>query len=367
MVWLAFLVFVLTASVAGGQQSPLPPRSPPPPPPPHPPPPTPPPPSPPPPTPTPPSPPPPTPPPPTPAPPSPPPPTPPPPTPTRPPSKTPPPPPCPPPNTPPPRPPCPPPSPPRHTCPSPPSCPSHRQTPPPPSHCSPCCGKAHHPKLPLTQIFTVMNHLQRLYVTAASKKSANFSGEEALTMDIISEFGIQSALQTRMIQKHLGDGVEAPEIASTKLAFQRIVHAAFGEVLSPAFDPFSTPLSALVASSTVLPLATSLSVGILPELHSKSSKALVAGVVGALAGQDAAVRALLYRHRKEIVAPYEHSVAHFHGKVLGLTTSLELLSGAHPAKYQSSLFSLPVDDSGVSPALSQEQARLVLQRLGFLQ
>ncbi|KAF5738781.1 desiccation-related protein PCC13-62-like [Tripterygium wilfordii] len=106
-------------------------------------------------------------------------------------------------------------------------------------------------------------------------------------------------------------GFPRPLLDLSAKSFAKVVDKAFGRPLSPPFDPYCNSINYLLASYLIPYVGLTGYVGANPKLQGSVSKRLVAGLLGVESGQDAVIRAYLYRRRLEPVQPYGISVAEF--------------------------------------------------------
>nr|GFA48316.1 desiccation-related protein PCC13-62-like [Tanacetum cinerariifolium] len=149
-------------------------------------------------------------------------------------------------------------------------------------------------------------------------KQANLS---LVVQDIITQFGYQEIGHLRAIKKTVR-GFPRPLLNLSSESFATVMNNAFGEPLSPPFDPYANDISYLISCYVIPYVGLTGYVGANPKLHSPVSRKLVAGLLGVESGQDAVIRSLLYERAKEKVVPYDITVDEFTKKISQLRNKL---------------------------------------------
>ncbi|KAK2967432.1 hypothetical protein RJ640_022364 [Escallonia rubra] len=93
--------------------------------------------------------------------------------------------------------------------------------------------------------------------------------------------------------------------------FAKVFDEAFGFPLVPPFDPYRNSLSYMQGSYMIPYVGLVGYVGTNPNINGYITKRLLAGLLGVEAGQDAVIRSYLYERAKEVVHPYNRTVAEF--------------------------------------------------------
>ncbi|KAJ9546366.1 hypothetical protein OSB04_018909 [Centaurea solstitialis] len=164
-------------------------------------------------------------------------------------------------------------------------------------------------------------------------KKANLT---SLTNDIITQFAYQEIGHIRAIKKVV-KGFPRPLLNLSAESFAKVINDAFGEPLSPPFDPYSNDINYLISCYIIPYVGLTGYVGANPKLVTPISKQSsfikmsenllpsfenLRGLLGVEGGQDAVFRTLLYERAKEKVTPYEMTVADFTNKISGLRNKL---------------------------------------------
>ncbi|KAI3730140.1 hypothetical protein L6452_18816 [Arctium lappa] len=149
-------------------------------------------------------------------------------------------------------------------------------------------------------------------------KKANLS---SVINDIITQFAYQEVGHLRAIKKMV-KGFPRPLLNLSSESFAKVMNDAFGIPLSPPFDPYANDINYLISCYVIPYVGLTGYVGANPQLQTRQSKQLVAGLLGVESGQDAVIRTLLYERAKEKVTPYEMTVAEFTNKISGLRNKL---------------------------------------------
>ncbi|XP_024523466.1 desiccation-related protein PCC13-62-like [Selaginella moellendorffii] len=195
---------------------------------------------------------------------------------------------------------------------------------------------------------------------------------------LTSKFQSQLKSHISVLQGLLKDAAGKPQIDAGKGVFTKIMNAAFGKDLDPAFDAYNTSTNFLLAASVTAPLASSLSVAGLSQLQGADAKKAVAGISSTLAGQSSVLGVLLKLRKLEKVQPYGLTVREFSSQLQELQKTLELLhhgqvAESSPAAASSSRNSTNVSSSKakVSPSTARdpkqhpEEIAAILMELGF--
>ncbi|GAB4855582.1 Ferritin-like catalase Nec2 [Ancistrocladus abbreviatus] len=138
-------------------------------------------------------------------------------------------------------------------------------------------------------------------------KKANL---DSFTESIIREFAYEEVGHLRILKSTVG-GIPRPFMNLSAANFARYVDEAFGYRMKPPFDPYRDSLSYMMASYIIPYIGLTGYVGANPMIKGYVTKRLTAGLLGVEAGQDAVIRLYLYERAKEIVHPYNYTVAEF--------------------------------------------------------
>ncbi|XP_075652716.1 ferritin-like catalase Nec2 [Castanea sativa] len=130
------------------------------------------------------------------------------------------------------------------------------------------------------------------------------------TRDVIKQFALQEVGHLRAIQSTV-KGFPRPLLNLSAESFAKVVDSAFETKLVPCFDPYRNGLNFLLASYLIPYVGLTGYVGASAKLQDPKSKRLVAGLLGVESGQDAVIRALLYKYKNIKVRPYGKTVAEF--------------------------------------------------------
>ncbi|KAM4116622.1 hypothetical protein ACB094_02G064500 [Castanea mollissima] len=130
------------------------------------------------------------------------------------------------------------------------------------------------------------------------------------TRDVIKQFALQEVGHLRAIQSTV-KGFPRPLLNLSAESFAKVVDSAFETKLVPRFDPYRNGLNFLLASYLIPYVGLTGYVGASAKLQDPRSKRLVAGLLGVESGQDAVIRALLYKYKNIKVRPYGKTVAEF--------------------------------------------------------
>ncbi|KAG9146372.1 hypothetical protein Leryth_018421 [Lithospermum erythrorhizon] len=139
--------------------------------------------------------------------------------------------------------------------------------------------------------------------------------------DIITQFAFQEVGHLRAIKANV-PGFPRPLLDLSVESFAKIMDSAFGEPLTPPFDPYANDINYLLASYVVPYVGLTGYVGANPKLQSPTAKRLVAGLLGVESGQDAVLRTLLFERAMVKVVPYGITVAEFTNKISMLRNAL---------------------------------------------
>ncbi|XP_034690623.1 desiccation-related protein PCC13-62-like, partial [Vitis riparia] len=138
---------------------------------------------------------------------------------------------------------------------------------------------------------------------------------------IIEEFGYQEVGHLRAITSAV-EGLPRPPLDLSPQNFDNIFNQAIGQDLKPPMDPYSNTVNYLLASYAIPYVGLVGYVGTIPSLTNSSSLSLVASLLGVESGQDAVIRALLYKRECEFVEPYNITVAEFTRGISNLRNQL---------------------------------------------
>ncbi|CAM6056328.1 unnamed protein product [Sphagnum tenellum] len=143
------------------------------------------------------------------------------------------------------------------------------------------------------------------------------------TQDIVIQLGLQEVGHLSAIQKALGPYYfPRVQLDLSNATWANLMDNAFGEKLNPPFNPYINSLNYLISIYTIPYVGLTGYVGTIPLLKGEGAKALVAGLLGVEAGQDAVIRTLLYQYKDEMVKPYNYTVAEFSDKISQLRNNL---------------------------------------------
>jgi len=144
-----------------------------------------------------------------------------------------------------------------------------------------------------------------------------------LANDIIAQFGLQEIGHITALQQQLGN-YYFPRVQLNLSAanWANIIDEAFGQKLNPPFNPYANTVNFLISAYTIPYVGLTGYVGTIPLLQGAGAKALVAGLLGVEAGQDAIIRAALYEYKDVLVPPYKFTVAQFTDSISNLRNSL---------------------------------------------
>ncbi|KAH0978557.1 hypothetical protein GBA52_028276 [Prunus armeniaca] len=115
-----------------------------------------------------------------------------------------------------------------------------------------------------------------------------------LVAPIIQEFGYQEVGHLRAIITTIG-GFPRPLLNLSRENFAALFDQAAGFPLTPPFDPYANSVNYLLASYAIPYVGLVGYVGTIPDLTEPTNCRLVASLLGVEAGQDAVIRALLYK------------------------------------------------------------------------
>eukprot|EP00250_Pteridium_aquilinum_P023293 c26590_g1_i1 orf=159-1148(-) len=125
---------------------------------------------------------------------------------------------------------------------------------------------------------------------------------DALTKDIVYQFGLQEVGHLRAIKETIPDAFPRVQLDLSKKTFAATMEAALGRLSSP-FDAYANSLNYLLASYLIPYVGLTGYVGASPQLQSTRAKRLVAGLLAVESGQDAVIRTLLYEKKDQEVFP----------------------------------------------------------------
>lgn len=144
---------------------------------------------------------------------------------------------------------------------------------------------------------------------------------DPLVREIIEEFAYQEVGHIRAIKATV-PGFPRPQLNLTAANFATIMNAALNTTLTPPFNPYANSVNYLLASYVIPYVGLVGYVGTNPNLHSRTAKRLIAGLLGVESGQDAVIRSLLYEKLFEKVTPYSYTVAEFTDRISILRNNL---------------------------------------------
>ncbi|KAK2999872.1 hypothetical protein RJ639_034591 [Escallonia herrerae] len=142
-----------------------------------------------------------------------------------------------------------------------------------------------------------------------------------LTQRIIEEFAYQEVGHLRALKTTVG-GFPRPLMDLSAHHFAKVFDEAFGFPLVPPFDPYRDSVSYMLGSYVIPYVGLVAYVGTNPNINGYITKRLLAGLLGVEAGQDAVIRSYLYDRAKEVVHPYNHTVAEFTNRISELRNQL---------------------------------------------
>ncbi|OVA19009.1 hypothetical protein BVC80_8333g5 [Macleaya cordata] len=152
-------------------------------------------------------------------------------------------------------------------------------------------------------------------------KGAMKANLDNLTRDIITEFGYQEVGHLRAIKSTVG-GFARPLLDLSASNFAKIMDDAFGYHLVPPFEPYANSINYMLSSYAVPYVGLTGYVGTNPFLIGYKTKRLIGGLLGVESGQDAVIRMYLYERAKELVHPYNHTVAEFTMRISNMRDKL---------------------------------------------
>ncbi|KAE8681617.1 Desiccation-related protein PCC13-62 [Hibiscus syriacus] len=144
---------------------------------------------------------------------------------------------------------------------------------------------------------------------------------DPLIRRIIQEFGYQEIGHIRAITQSVG-GIPRPQLNLSDESFAAIMNRAMNTTLNPPFNPYANSINYLLASYVIPYVGLVGYVGTIPDLTRRTSRSLVASLLGVEAGQDAVIRGLLYERANETVRPYGMTVADFTNRISELRNRL---------------------------------------------
>ncbi|KAF8401494.1 hypothetical protein HHK36_012434 [Tetracentron sinense] len=144
-----------------------------------------------------------------------------------------------------------------------------------------------------------------------------------LTQQIIAEFGYQEVGHLRVLKSTVG-GFPRPLMDLSAFNFAKLFDEAFGYHLVPPFDPYRDSLSYMLGSYVIPYMGLVGYVGTNPFINGYKTKRLLAGLLGVESGQDAVIRMYLYERAKEMVHPYNYTVAEFTIRISELRNHLAI-------------------------------------------
>ncbi|OVA04303.1 hypothetical protein BVC80_1395g9 [Macleaya cordata] len=152
-------------------------------------------------------------------------------------------------------------------------------------------------------------------------KGAMKANLDNLTRNIITEFGYQEVGHLRAIKSTVG-GFPRPLLDLSAGNFAKVIDNAFGYHLDPPFDPYANSINYMLSSYVIPYVGLTGYVGTNPFLIGYITKRLLGGLLGVESGQDAVIRMYLYERAKELVHPYNHTVAEFTIRISNLRNQL---------------------------------------------
>ncbi|XP_027106926.1 ferritin-like catalase Nec2 [Coffea arabica] len=144
---------------------------------------------------------------------------------------------------------------------------------------------------------------------------------DLLTKNIITEFAYQEVGHLRALRDTVGL-FPRPQLDLRAENFAKLFDEAFGYKLDPPFNPYSNSLNYMLASYVIPYVGLVGYVGTNPLLQGYRAKRLLAGLLGVESGQDAVIRMYLYERAKEVVYPYNQTVAEFTIRISKLRNKL---------------------------------------------
>ncbi|PHT69897.1 Desiccation-related protein PCC13-62 [Capsicum annuum] len=142
----------------------------------------------------------------------------------------------------------------------------------------------------------------------------------SLKRDVITQFGFQEVRHLRAINDTI-TGFLRLLLNLSRESFATVMDDAFGHPLKPPFDAYANDINYLLASYVIPYVGMTGYVGDNPKLQSSTAKRLVVGLLG-VECQDVVLRALLYEQGKDMVEPYEITVAEFTNRISKLRNKL---------------------------------------------
>ncbi|TKY53816.1 Desiccation-related protein PCC13-62 [Spatholobus suberectus] len=139
--------------------------------------------------------------------------------------------------------------------------------------------------------------------------------------DVIFQFALQEVGHLRAIKSTVR-GFPRPLLDLSAKCFAKVMDSAIGKPLLPPFDPYANEINFLLASYLIPYVGLTGYVGANPLLQNATSSKLVAGLLGVESGQDAVIRALLYKRGASLVKPYGVSVEEFTERISTLRNRL---------------------------------------------
>ncbi|CAK9864429.1 unnamed protein product [Sphagnum jensenii] len=152
---------------------------------------------------------------------------------------------------------------------------------------------------------------------------ASFAPLDLITVDILVQISLEEVGHLRALQKALGPYYfPRVQLDLSNATWGQLIDDAFGQKLNPPFNPYANTLNFLLGMYTLPYVGLTGYVGTSPLLKGAGAKALVAGLLGVEAGQDAVIRRTLWNFADKIVAPYNFTVTNFTDKVSDWRNSL---------------------------------------------
>lgn len=136
------------------------------------------------------------------------------------------------------------------------------------------------------------------------------------TTDVFAQLGLQEVGHLQAIKPKIGEeAFPRVQLDLSKKTWAMMFDSAVNYTLDPPFDVYANSLNFYLASYFIPYVGLTGYVGASPMLMGFGAKALVAGLLGVEAGQDAVIRTWLYERKDWKVEPYEFTVAELTGKI----------------------------------------------------
>eukprot|EP00253_Pinus_taeda_P013587 PITA_13587 len=140
-------------------------------------------------------------------------------------------------------------------------------------------------------------------------------------LEVIKEFADQEVGHLRALKQTV-PGFPRPQLDLSASNFAKTVDVALNTTLSPPFNPYANSLNYLLASYLIPYVGLTGYVGANAQLQDPTAKRLVAGLLGVESGQDAVIRALLFKQKDDRVVPYPYKVSDFTSRLSNLRNTL---------------------------------------------